>query len=90
MWAIKPKGVGKRVGARRIKPNWSLTDSETFKVNEFDESLVLAEDGVSLRPGTVQELAPPVPDPSLEDALIEAGIITKETLKSSRDTIKSR
>lgn len=61
-YAITPHGIGKQVGIRPIKPDWDLAAGETFKIEATDmESLlamVLAEDGVSLRPGTPQELAP--------------------------------
>lgn len=58
MFAITPNGIGKKVGARRIKPNWDLAEGETFTVEDFNEDLVLAEDGVSLRQGTYEELNP--------------------------------
>lgn len=59
MHAITPKGIGKKVGARAIRPDWGLAEGETFTVEDFNEGLVLAEDGISLRQGTDIELNPP-------------------------------
>jgi hypothetical protein len=58
MYAITSKGIGKKVGARSILPDWDLAEGETFTVEEFNEDLVLAEDGVSLREPTAEELEP--------------------------------
>ncbi len=55
MWAIEPKGVGNKVGARAINSDWPLEAGETFKADVWDESLVLAEDKVSLRAETQAE-----------------------------------
>ena len=57
MWAITPNGIGKPVGARRINPDWDLGEGETFKVEDWSEDLVLADDGVSLRAKTADEAA---------------------------------
>ena len=59
MYAITPKGIGKKVGARAIKPEWELVEGETFKAEDFNADMVLAEDGISLRQGTELELNPP-------------------------------
>lgn len=59
MFAITPKGVGKRVGARAIRPDWPLLEGESFTVEECKGTDVLAEDGKSLREGTEIELNPP-------------------------------
>jgi hypothetical protein len=62
MFAITPRGVGMPVGARAIRAGWPLADGETFAVDtESVDGLVLAEDGVSLRPGAADELNPPKP-----------------------------
>ena len=58
MYAITPKGIGKKVGARAIRPDWGLAEGETFTVEDFNADMVLAEDGISLREPTVEELAP--------------------------------
>ena len=58
MYALTPKGIGKKVGARSIRPDWGLAEGETFTVEDFNADMVLAEDGVSLREPTVEELAP--------------------------------
>jgi len=51
-FAITPRGVGNRVGARRIKDDWPLEDGEAFTVdgNTDVENMVLAADTVSLAP----------------------------------------
>lgn len=59
MYAIKPKGIGRKVGSRAIRSNWPLLDGETFTVSECKETYVLAEDERSLREGTRDELNPP-------------------------------
>ena len=59
MFAITPRGIGKKVGARAIRPDWDLVEGETFTVEDFNEDMVLAEDGISLRQGTDTELNPP-------------------------------
>lgn len=57
MYAITPKSIGRSVGARKIKPDWSLLPEETFVVEEYDKDMVLAEDMVSLRYLTESEVA---------------------------------
>ena len=73
MYAIEPIEIGKPVGARAIQPEWELVEGETFKVEEWNESLVLAEDEVSLRSLTEEETAANEEEESLkslkEDAL---------------------
>jgi hypothetical protein len=62
MFAITPQGTGRRPGSRRINPGWPLAEGEPFIANvESVAGLVLAEDGMSLRPGTAGELNPPKP-----------------------------
>ena len=58
MYAITPKGIGKKVGARAIRNTWELAEGETFKAEDFNADMVLAEDGISLREPTAEELAP--------------------------------
>jgi len=58
MFAITPKGIGKKVGMRQVRPDFKLT-SEEFIVEDWNRDMVLNEDGVSLRKGTVIELDPP-------------------------------
>jgi len=59
MYAITPTGIGKKIKARKIKPDWPLAEGETFTVLKCDKTDVLAEDEKSLRPGTEKELNPP-------------------------------
>jgi len=59
MYAITPKGIGRTVGARAIRPEWTLMEGETFTVESFNEDDVLADDEKSLRKGTREELNPP-------------------------------
>lgn len=59
MYAITPKDIGEKVGARAIRPEWPLMEGETFTVESLNEDDVLAEDEESLRPGTRDELNPP-------------------------------
>lgn len=59
MHAITPLCIGKRVGARAIRPEWDLADGETFKTESWTPDSVLAEDGQSLRKGTLKELEKP-------------------------------
>ena len=56
MWAISPRGIGKPVGARAVTPGMPLVVGETFRAVDWSRDKVLAEDGVSLRLGTVDEL----------------------------------
>src|SRR5688572_27183807 len=78
-FAIKPFGIGKPVGIRTINLDWPLVEGEQFKVAADDIQIlrtkVLAEDGLSLRPGTPQELAPRrlVPKSVIVDRLNAAG-----------------
>lgn len=55
-YAITPKGIGKRPGARCVRDDTPLAPGETFFVNSFTPDLVLAEDGLSLRERTQEEL----------------------------------
>lgn len=57
-YAIKPRGIGKKPGARAIENAGALADGETFTVQEagYSPALVLSEDGVSLRAKTPEEL----------------------------------
>lgn len=55
-YAITPKGIGRRPGARCIRDDTPLTASETFTVTSFTPDLVLAEDGLSLREKTQEEI----------------------------------
>lgn len=58
LWAITPRGAGRKPGARAIQPGWDLVEGEAFAVaTDSIEGLVLAEDGQSLRPGTSEELS---------------------------------
>lgn len=52
MFAITPNGVGKPVGARRIRDGWPLAEGETFTLpgDTVIDGMVLAADGVSLEP----------------------------------------
>lgn len=70
MWAIRPEGVGKKVGARAIKPGWPLASGETFVVGEYHPGLVLAEDEKSLRPPTPQEELSS-PEKTIVDLIVE-------------------
>ena len=49
MYAITPRGIGKKVGARAIHTGMDLVNGETFKTTDWSEDMVLAEDEVSLR-----------------------------------------
>ncbi len=49
MYAITPKGIGKRVGMRVVKEGWTLEPTE-FIVSSYTEGDVLGADGVSLEP----------------------------------------
>ena len=55
-WAITPKGVGNRVGARSIQEDWSLETGEAFTVDKFHGDMVLSNDGISLRKMTQAEI----------------------------------
>lgn len=55
-YAITPKGIGKRPGARCVRDDTPLASGETFFVSSFPPDLVLAEDGVSLRERTPEEI----------------------------------
>lgn len=57
-YAITPNGIGKKPGARAIENAGALVAGETFSVPEagYNPSLVLAEDSVSLRAKTAEEL----------------------------------
>lgn len=58
-FAVTPKGIGKAPGFRAIRDGEPLGPSETFTVDTFDPDVyVLAEDSVSLRVGTPNELNP--------------------------------
>lgn len=57
MYAITPNGIGEPVGARQIRPGASLISGETFTVDTWEPSMVLAEDGVSLRYPTPAEIS---------------------------------
>lgn len=72
MYAIKPIDIGKTVGARAILPDSELVEGETFKVDEWNESLVLAEDEVSLRERTEEESATNEEEESLKSLKEEA------------------
>lgn len=54
MFAITPRGTGKKVGMRRVQQGWSLAPSE-FLVDIWEDRHVLAEDGISLRFKTLTE-----------------------------------
>ena len=56
MYAITPRGIGKIVGARAIRADWSLEPGETFTVESYDPVLVLAENEISLREKTQSEI----------------------------------
>jgi len=56
MYAIRPKGAGKKVGARAIRPDWALTKGERFKVDKWHKNMVLADDKLSLREMTEEEI----------------------------------
>ena len=71
MYAIQPKGVGKPVSARKVRDGWSLENGETFFVDNWNSSLVLDTDEVSLRSKTQQEIDAPNID-NLRGAAIEA------------------
>lgn len=59
MFAISPKGIGQRVGARRISAEWPLVDGEAFIADDWNDGMVLAADGLSLEQG--------VPPPTGDD-----------------------
>lgn len=61
MYAIKPYGVGKKVGARSVRPEWDLEEGETFKVDVFNKNMVLADDQVSLRAETAADILANLP-----------------------------
>ena len=56
MYAIAPRGIGKPVGVRAIKPEWELVADEAFKVETIPAHPVLAEDEVSVREAVGAEL----------------------------------
>lgn len=56
MYAIKPFGIGKPVGARAIADGWPLEEGEAFTVEHWAPDMVLAADGKSLRKATPAEL----------------------------------
>jgi len=56
MFAITPRGIGKKVGARSIRQGDSLMEGETFVVEDFQESMILDQDGASLVVGDDIEL----------------------------------
>lgn len=56
-YAITPKGIGRRPGGRCVRDETPLAPGETFFVSSFTSDLVLAEDGVSLRKKTPEELS---------------------------------
>jgi hypothetical protein len=51
MFAITPKGIGKRVGMRRVRDGWTLAPTE-YIVSSYTEGDVLGADGVSLEPAS--------------------------------------
>jgi len=59
MFAITPKGTGKRVGMRRFRmndPDFLLnSNTKEFLVDTWDQNHVLSEDGISLRFKTLIE-----------------------------------
>lgn len=63
-YAIAPRGIGKPVGARLIEPGWPLAEGETFKTDNWNENMVLAADGKSLRPANRSDLEPPKAAPA--------------------------
>ena len=83
MFAITPKGIGKKVGARSINPDWDLAAGETFTVEDFNADMVLAEDSVSIRQGTELELADPVDNRSDIKKIEDATGLTKAQIKSA-------
>lgn len=58
-YAITPRGIAKKPGARAIDNAGSFLPGESFAVPEggYDPALVLAEDAISLRTKTPEELA---------------------------------
>lgn len=86
MYAITPLGIGKKVGARSIRPDWELTDNETFTVDEWNDTMVLAEDGKSLRQGTPEELAEPETKSEtlkLAELLRDKNVITQQDIDNA-------
>ncbi len=71
MWAITPYNVGESVAARKIKDWWDLRGTETFAVDNWDDSLVLDESEIALRSKTQAEIDAPDID-ALRAAAIEA------------------
>ena len=55
-YAIHPRGIGRRPGARCVRDDTPLASGETFFVTSFTPDLVLAEDSVSLRERTPEEI----------------------------------
>ena len=53
-YAITPRGIGRRVGARLIHDDWPLEEGELFVVAEEVDipNMVLSADGNSLETGT--------------------------------------
>lgn len=58
MWAIKLRGVGNKVGARKVRPKWPLQNGETLMVedHEYEDGMVLDTDGATLRHLTSAEI----------------------------------
>lgn len=58
-YAITPQGTGQKPAARATDDTGALLPGESFAVPEggYDPSLVLAEDGASLRAQTPEDLA---------------------------------
>lgn len=57
-YAITPRGIGKKPGARAVEDHFPPAPGETFRVaeNAYNPSLVLSENEISLRPKTQEEL----------------------------------
>lgn len=79
LFAITPFEIAKPPGARAIQDDWPLIDGETFtwEADRIDD-LVLAEDEVSLRPGTPEELNPTPPARPYLYAVAKLGITPGE------------
>lgn len=79
-WAIIPKGIAKPVGRHAIEDNAELPSGAIFTLPEgtnFDGK-VLAENGLSLRDGTPQELDT---TPTL-DQIYDETILTQRVLRA--------
>jgi hypothetical protein len=87
MFAITPKGIGKQVGFRSIKPEWHLVEGETFTVDILPDNPVLAEDGKSLRSKTDAEMQT---EADRESALNELEKLDRQSIRDIREWVSKQ